>query len=191
MARIEAATPADARHLAEVHIAAWQAGYRGLLPADRLAALSVRASTERWTELLTQPQAGQSVWLARRDGLAEPAIAGFAVIGASRDPGAGSTVGELRAIYVHPACWRLGIGTALHDTSIKGLLAGGFTEATLWVLDGNTRAETFYRRAGWVADGGRKEEQGPQCTWLVEQRMRIALRSAHPPPGVPPPTQLH
>ena len=36
--------------------------------------------------------------------------------------------------------------------------SSGFGEAILWVLEGNERAERFYRAAGWELDG-RKVDQ--------------------------------
>jgi hypothetical protein len=44
----------------------------------------------------------------------------------------------------------------------------------LWVLEGNERAERFYRAAGWARDGGRKVEEF-QGTDLVEVRYRKPL----------------
>ena len=49
---IRAATPADARAIAEVHVASWRVGYRGLVPDEVLAAHSVEKRTEQWEELL-------------------------------------------------------------------------------------------------------------------------------------------
>ena len=34
------------------------------------------------------------------------------------------------------------------------LRAAGFTEAVLWVLEGNERAARFYESHGWHEDGG-------------------------------------
>jgi hypothetical protein len=34
----------------------------------------------------------------------------------------------------------------------------GFTEALLWVLIGNDRAERFYRADGWLPDGQRRDD---------------------------------
>jgi hypothetical protein len=44
----------------------------------------------------------------------------------------------------------------------------------LWVLEGNERAERFYRAAGWVHDGARKTEvfQGAE---IPEVRYRKPL----------------
>jgi len=54
------------------------------------------------------------------------------------------------------------------------LAAAGFTDASLWVLDGNARAERFYRLDGWTPDGARRPEE----LWGVvvdEIRCRTAL----------------
>jgi len=34
----------------------------------------------------------------------------------------------------------------------------GFTEALLWVLAGNDRADRFYRADGWLPDGQQRKE---------------------------------
>ena len=49
---IRAATRDDARAIAEVHVASWRAGYRGLVDDDFLAALSVDARLATWETLL-------------------------------------------------------------------------------------------------------------------------------------------
>jgi hypothetical protein len=42
----------------------------------------------------------------------------------------------------------------------RSRLAGlGFTEALLWVLAGNARAERFYCADGWLPDGQRREDE--------------------------------
>ena len=54
------------------------------------------------------------------------------------------------------------------------LANAGFTRAHLWVLDGNARAERFYRLDGWSPDGLRRPEE----LWGVvvkEARYRAAL----------------
>ena len=51
--------------------------------------------------------------------------------------------------------------------------SSGFRRALLWVLEGNERAERFYRAAGWEADGRKVEDfQGATVT---ERRYRKAL----------------
>lgn len=43
-------------------------------------------------------------------------------------------------------------------SSVDALVASGFTEATLWVLDNNSRARSFYEASGWTIDEGGKQE---------------------------------
>jgi hypothetical protein len=44
-------------------------------------------------------------------------------------------------------------------TAARVRLAGlGFIEGMLWVLDGNGRAERFYRADGWTRDGAERDE---------------------------------
>ena len=59
----------------------------------------------------------------------------------------------LWAIYLQPSHWGRGIGRALLERAEDSMLSSGFTQAILWVMEGNERAEHFYRAAGWERDG--------------------------------------
>jgi ribosomal protein S18 acetylase RimI-like enzyme len=75
---------------------------------------------------------------------------------------------------VDPECWRHGIGRRLVDEARRRLSERGFTEAILWVLVGNQRADSFYRADGWLPDGTRREDE----VWgahVDEVRYRRAL----------------
>jgi GNAT superfamily N-acetyltransferase len=63
-------------------------------------------------------------------------------------------------------------GTGLADLMMERLV--GTEPASLWVLDGNVRAEAFYRRHGFARDGA--EKQHPP-TGTTEVRM---VRGQHP-----------
>src|SRR5437870_7004792 len=52
---IRDATRADARAIAEIHVAAWRAAYRGLIPDDYLASLSVEKRTAFWETIIGRP----------------------------------------------------------------------------------------------------------------------------------------
>jgi GNAT superfamily N-acetyltransferase len=166
---IRRATPEDARAIAEVHVASWLAAYRGLLPDEALAALDVDVRSERWREVLA---AGSHTLVAEADG----GVYGVASIGRSRDPDAGTDVGELYGLYLRPERWDQGLGRALHDAAVDDLRAQGFAEATLWVLDTNERARRFYERQGWRADGSvRSDRVGERRTLVDEARYRLTL----------------
>lgn len=76
---VRAGVPDDARALAEIHVRAWQVGYRGLLPDSLLDSLSPALRLPRWQERLASQS--QQVWVAELDGQ----IAGWLVIGPQRD----------------------------------------------------------------------------------------------------------
>lgn len=147
-ALIRRALPADARRIAEVHVLSWQAAYRGLLPADFLASLSIERREEQWRQSLADPAAGLLV--CEREG----GLVGFASFGSCRDADSRPGItGEIHAIYLLEPCWGIGLGKALLDEMLGGLRARGFEEVVLWVLRENRRAIDFYRRQGFAFDG--------------------------------------
>jgi len=67
-----------------------------------------------------------------------------------------------------------GIGRRLFAKAIHDLAQRGYREVTLWVLDTNQRARSFYESAGWVPDGATKTEELPGAV-LREVRYRAEL----------------
>lgn len=166
---VRPATVDDATALAELHVAAWRVAYQGLLPDEFLDGLSVVDREQVWRGLL-----GQGVRVVVAEQSSGDRLLGFASFGAERTGQEGSGRGELYALYVHPDLWRTGVGRALHDEALAGLLASQHAEATLWVLDGNERARRFYERHGWRPDGARRVEEVPGAR-LCELRYRRRL----------------
>ena len=143
------AVPRDARAIAEVHIAAWRAAYRGLLPDAVLDRLDVNAWAAQRRARLADPPTGKFVTVATID----ERIIAFCSAGPSRDGDAPQPTAEVQALYVTPAWWRRGVGTLLLDRTIAAFRDLGYATATLWVLAGNDAARRFYRQAGWLPDG--------------------------------------
>jgi len=83
--------------------------------------------------------------------------------------------GEILAIYVDPNRWHAGIGQGLLGAALSGLKLAGFNEATLWVLDSNSRARVFYERAGFSCDGATKSEMVGDNAQIQELRYRRPL----------------
>lgn len=150
---VRAAEPQDARAVAGVHVRSWQAAYRGLIPDTYLDALRPEDRMARYTFGSTDPDASFTT-LAVDDGV----IRGFATAGPSRDVDTPS-VGELFGLYLDPEVWGQGIGHRLMTEARMRLSGLGFTDAVLWVLVGNSRAERFYEIDGWRADGARRSEE--------------------------------
>ena len=97
-------------------------------------------------------------------------IVGFSTVGASYSE---DGTGELYAIYVDPLRWGSGAGRALIEQAEASLRESGFPAALLWVLEGNERAERFYRAAGWERDGEKEDDfQGARVT-EIRYRKRL------------------
>jgi GNAT superfamily N-acetyltransferase len=139
------ATPADALAIARVHVRAWQEGYRGLMSDDYLNALRPEDRAGQYTLGSSDPNAPFTI-VAEVEGV----VRGFATIGASE--GGESGLGQLLALHVDPSAWSTGTGRVLIERARAELLARGFSEAILWVLVGNERAQRFYRIDGWRPD---------------------------------------
>jgi ribosomal protein S18 acetylase RimI-like enzyme len=149
---IRAATPADAEAISRVHIATWQAAYRGQVADAFLESLSERLDgrVEWWRRQLV---AGATALVAEEGGR----VTGFVSFGRAEppsDPG----LGEVYAIYVDAPYWDRGHGRALMDGALDALRGRGSAAAVLWVLGSNVRARRFYDRGGWAVDGGTKIE---------------------------------
>lgn len=140
------ATPADALAVAAVHVRAWQVGYRGLLPADFLAGMSVAERAARYTFGSANPDDPATVVAIDPAG----AIVGFVTTGPWR---AEPAIGHLMALYVDPDRWGIGAGRALLAAGRARLHGRGHARAMLWLLAGNARAARVYAADGWRHDG--------------------------------------
>jgi ribosomal protein S18 acetylase RimI-like enzyme len=152
MVQVREARPDDAAEVAGVHVTSWQAAYRGLLPDEYLDGLDPADRMARYTFGAKDPDAPSTI-VAVDNG----AIRGFATTG--RSPHSDTPdAGELFGLYVDPGSWGLGMGRRLIAEARERLSRRGFTEAVLWVLVGNERAERFYRIDGWSPDGRQRRD---------------------------------
>lgn len=138
---VRVATLNDAGAIAHVHVETWRTTYRGLLPDDFLASLTVAHYTDRWRRGLED--ATSRVYIVED----ETGVVGFASGGRER---AGETGfgGELYAIYVLDRAQRRGHGRALVHAVVGGLQDMGFKDMIIWVLRDNLPARRFYERLG-------------------------------------------
>jgi GNAT superfamily N-acetyltransferase len=151
MLTVRDARPEDAAEVARVHVRSWQAAYRGLLADEYLDGLRPADRAARYTFHLVGPD-HPATTLAVEDG----EIRGLVTTGPAR--GCAQTIGEVYAIYVDPTAWGRGVGRVLMAHARSRLAGLGCTEALLWVLVGNARAERFYRADGWLPDGQQRDD---------------------------------
>jgi RimJ/RimL family protein N-acetyltransferase len=149
---VRTAVEADARAIAEIHVADWRWAYKGLVPDGLLDSLSVDRREEMWRRGFARGRAGWAVFVAERDGT----VIGFVGCGPGMDDDAGDETGEVYAIYLRPDVVGTGVGRALFARATDHLRQFGFRRATLWVLANNARTRRFYEIAGWRPDGTEK-----------------------------------
>lgn len=142
--RIRTALVSDAAAIAVVHVASWQAAYRGIVPDERLDALDPAKLAVVWETRLAE--AGASTLVAEAEGR----VVGFCCVTGSE---AAPEIGEIAALYLHPDVWGMGLGGALCRKALALMAACDRHDAVLWALTGNARAERFYAAAGFRPDG--------------------------------------
>ena len=147
---LRAASAADARAIAEIHVAGWRAAYRGLMPDAQLDALSVEQRASFWTRTLSLPAPSRVIVAGD---------AGFCSYGPTRDAGEQDDVAEIYALYVMPDCWRRGIGRALCGRAVTDAASRSCSAMALWVLVQNGLARRFYEALGFAADGTQRNNE--------------------------------
>ena len=141
------ANPEDARAVAEIHVDAWRAAYRSIVPTDYLASLSIEHREAMWEGCIA---AGDpELLVAKKAGV----VQGWLSFGQCRDIGSHKSEAEVWAIYVSPTAWSTGVGRVLWRRAKELMLEQGFKSCSLWVFPQNERAIKFYRSVGFTHDG--------------------------------------
>lgn len=192
---IRPAAPYDAQAIARIRVQGWRFAYQGLISQDYLDSLSVAEDTERMRGYLSQlpqnsPPSRSASVQGSSDGEKQSfilAVRGDAVLGFCRFSAApdkidradratpGETMnGRLHALYIDPGALGQSIGHTLMNHALSTFAAWGCEHATLWVLEGNSRAISFYERQGWRCTGATKVDQSFGLC-LVEHEMAVQL----------------
>lgn len=191
---IRPATPNDAQAIARIRVQGWRFAYQGLISQDYLDSLSVAEDTERMRGYLSQfPQnspPSRSAPVQSSDGekrsfmlaVRDDAVLGFCCFSAAPNnadrveravPG-GTLNGRLHSLYIDPETLGQSIGHTLMNHALSTFAAWGCERANLWVLEGNSRAISFYERQGWRCTGATKVDQSFGLC-LVEHEMAVQL----------------
>ena len=81
--------------------------------------------------------------------------------------------GQLYQIHVRPGLWGQGVGSGLHGAFVRFLRGRALAMGVLEAWERNSRAQAFYTRHGWEADGSRRP--GPGGGSYVRMRLRLPL----------------
>ncbi|GAC1335722.1 MAG: GNAT family N-acetyltransferase [Candidatus Dormibacteria bacterium] len=149
---------------------AWRAAYRGLVDDEYLNSLPLQQWIESWRAHLFGGR-GETTCLVAED---ERGLVGFTSVGGSDPAELAGMVGELHTIYVDPTVQGTGLGRHLMGEALRLLQEAGYTDAVLWVLEGNQHARRFYEKSGWSPDGGTgSDDWGASRVPRVRYRRRL------------------
>lgn len=144
---------ADAEILGPLQKHLLEVAYAGLVSPTVSVAASPRPLTKRWLVQAREHQAtGASAkggrTLVARDSAAGPI--GWITVGPARDERAPAP-SELWSIHVSEHFWGRGVARRLLEDGL------GDEPAYVWLLAGNDRAQAFYAKHGFTADGATRE----------------------------------
>lgn len=150
--RITRAGLADARRIAEVHIASWRETYAAMMPAETLDALDLSEWAERWRGYLSDDDPASATFLALDE---TGAAAGFGYCRRQRSEKllALGFSGEFASLYLLRRIQRRGVGRRLIGAMARRLLAQGCDSAGLWVFRDAAHARRFYESHGAAPAG--------------------------------------
>lgn len=154
--KVRRAAVPDAEAIARVHVRSWQVAYRGQLPDDHLNSLDPAERIPRWEAILDETSwPGQGTLIVEDD---TATVVGFANLSPTRNADqVPDATGEVTSFYIDPSSWGQGAGRCLMVAALAAL-ATRYRSGTLWVLDTNSRARSFYESTGWRHDGAVKDD---------------------------------
>jgi GNAT superfamily N-acetyltransferase len=144
--KLRDATQHDASAIALLHTKSWSTAYRGLLPDSYLDDNLLEERTRHWNWKLSSLSQKEFVLLAWE----ENELIGFAAVTHKPERGYEALLDNL---HVLPTLKGKGLGSILIKAVALRLSQTGRKNFYLWVLQGNTPAEAFYKsRGGTPAD---------------------------------------
>ena len=166
------AVPSDAAAMGRIKRDAWQAAYRGLLPAEVLESIDADQLATNFGVQIRASNTQRRPELACLVAAAARHVIGYVTLGPYRLADLAGA-GEVYALYVDPPHWGAGAGRALLLSAEVRLRTMGHDEAALWVLETNQLGRGFYEAVGWHPDG----VTGEYCEFegAVEARFRRSL----------------
>lgn len=153
-ASVRPARADDVSEIARIQIDTWRIAYAAVLAAPVLDALSTDTAVAAWTPAVVAPPTPRHHVLVA---LERDWRVGFAAVVPADDvepdaPDPLRTV-VIGPLLVEPRWGRRGHGSRLLAAAVDHAVADGMTRALAWVPAADSASLSFYRGAGWAADG--------------------------------------
>lgn len=142
---IRPAEQKDAAAIGRVYCGGWKAAYTGLMPDFFLNALTDANCAPKPDHIAPDRR-----FVAEVDG----EVVGTVTFGAGRED---VSLAEIQSLYVLPASWNKGQGSALFCAVCQKAKEQGYPGIYVWTLEGNLRAKAFYERMGMTPTGEARE----------------------------------
>lgn len=150
----------DGDALGDVHYAAWQEAYQGIIPSVVLRRMMARRGAAWWHDAIRK----RAIQVLEVGGI----VVGYAAYGTSHDPQRRNAA-EIQEIYLTPEYQGIGLGSRLFAAVIKTIRAKGYPRVMVRALAANHRAIEFYERRGGRIVAKSEERLGGRdiaCVWL-------------------------
>ena len=153
---IRMAQQSDCAELAKVHVASWQAGFKGIIDQDYLDKLDVDARALGWSKLLSGER--DKVYLQ----FDSESLIGFTSSCHCRDDDAQVTRGEIVTFYFLEQYWGKGFSTEAVHRIVKAAFSGDLSCGKLNRIQGdtvlgNSASESLLLKVGFKEEGIRRQ----------------------------------
>ena len=163
---IRLAVPADALDMAEILSRSWEATYKDIIPGDFIREKNA-TRPEQYKRAITDDNRSAYVIQSGVN------TVGIMTIAPPQDDDLSDDYYELHVLYLHPDCYRQGIGSIAMEFAYNKARCLSKHTMTLWVLSENINAIRFYEKCGFVEDGKTKSITYGKV--LEGKRMRRSL----------------
>ena len=136
----------DAKYCANIHSESWNFAYSDIVSKEIIDRYNVRWPMI-WNKMLSNNI--NSHYVITLDDV----IIGFLTISVARDNDLKDSFYELVGLYLNPEYVAKGYGKQAMDWIKKEIKSRGDDKISLWVLEENNRARSFYEKMGFVTDG--------------------------------------
>ena len=143
---IRLATLDDAKYCADIHAKSWLFAYSHIVPNEIIIEHNARWPMI-WNKMLSDNI--NSHYVITFDDV----IIGFLTISVARDNDLKDSFYELVGLYLNPEYVAKGYGKQAMNWIKEEVKSRGYDKISLWVLEENNRARSFYEKMGFVTDG--------------------------------------
>lgn len=151
MYKIRYADINDAQILGDISNKAWNAAYKNIVPDHILNNISTEKRKSYFEKSILNHWEHNALIFNDNEAL------GFIALVKCRDSDKDDSYGEIGGLYLYPQYRHQGIGCKLILWGLNELKKSGYKTATLWVLEENLSARTFYEKIGFAHYGTIKE----------------------------------